>query len=285
MVRAEHLQPGDQVIIVDDILCNFPSITRQNRSRPDDVLALFKQMIRDGQIRPGERLPNERDLAQRLGVSRPSLREAIRALAAMNVLEVRRGDGTYVTSLDARVLAEPLELILSIDSSAIFALFELRRIIEPHVAALAAERASEAELALLRRELERGATVQHQPDALIEHDSELHRLIHEAAHNPLLPSISSSLARLARASRLRTVQLPQNARLTIKEHRAIVEAICARRSAEAARLMLAHLERIERQLRLMHRTRGRSDMARMGRRIGSRISRAARGAATPDPEG
>jgi GntR family transcriptional repressor for pyruvate dehydrogenase complex len=230
-------------------LANFPATMSVRGSRPNDVLALFRRMIRDGRVRPGERLPNERDLARHLGVSRPSLREAVRALAAMNILEVRQGDGTYVTSLDPELLAEPLQLILAIDASAILALFELRRIIEPAAAALAARRATQVELDLLRREFERGAGVQQRPDALIEHDTALHRLVHQAAHNPLLLSVSASLTGLARKSRLQTVQLPENAGLTIKEHRAIVEAICARRPVQAAKQMLFHLKRIEGQLR------------------------------------
>jgi GntR family transcriptional repressor for pyruvate dehydrogenase complex len=228
---------------------NFPKAVFRQSSRPSDVLALFKRMILSGRVHPGERLPNERALAGQLGVSRPSLREAVRALAAMNILEVRQGDGTYVTSLDPELLAEPLQLILTIDSSAILMLFELRRILEPGAAALAAERATEQELELLRRELDRGAHVQRQPTALVEHDTALHRLVHQAAHNPLLMSVSSGLAGLSRESRLRTVQLPENARLTIQEHGAIVHAICARRSARAADAMLRYLRRIEHQLR------------------------------------
>ena len=230
-------------------LSNFPTRKFVRNSRPNGVLALFRRMIRDGRVRPGERLPNERDLARHLGISRPSLREAVRALAAMNILEVRQGSGTYVTSLDPELLAEPLQLILAIDASAIVALFELRRIIEPSASALAAQRATPRELDLLRREIERGTAVQHRPDALVDHDTALHRLVHQAAHNPLLLSASASLAGLARTSRLRTVRLPENARLTIREHRAIVDAICARNPGQAAKQMLAHLQRIETQLR------------------------------------
>lgn len=220
-------------------------------------------MIQDGRCRPGERLPNERDLAQHLGVSRPSLREAIRALAAMNILDVRHGDGTYVTSLDPELLAEPLQLILAIDVSAIFALFEVRRLIEPAAAALAAERATPQERDLLRRELERGMACQSQPVALIEHDTALHRLVHQAAHNPLLVSVSASLSGLARRARLRTVQLPENARLTMEEHRAYVEAICGGRPTAAAAAMLQHLQRIERQLRAHPEGRTRAGRGRV----------------------
>ena len=245
-------------------ITKFAVVSGHHRSRPNDVFLLLKEMIRDGKCRPGERLPNERDLAHHLGVSRPSLREAIRALAAMNILEVRHGDGTYVTSLDPELLAEPLQLILAIDDSAIFSLFEVRRLIEPAAAGLAAERATSQERDLLRRELERGMACQSQPAALIEHDTALHRLVHQAAHNALLVSVSASLSGLARRARLRTVQLPENARLTMEEHRAYVEAICEGQPTAAAAAMLQHLQRIERQLRADH-----TGSTRAGR-IGSR---------------
>jgi GntR family transcriptional regulator, transcriptional repressor for pyruvate dehydrogenase complex len=245
-------------------LTKFSVVSSHRRSRPKDVFLLFKAMIRDGQCRPGERLPNERDLAHHLGVSRPSLREAIGALAAMNILEVRHGDGTYVTSLEPELLAEPLQLILAIDDSAIFSLFEMRRLIEPAAAGLAAERATAQERDLLRRELERGMACQSQPAVLIEHDTALHRLVHRAAHNALLVSVSASLSGLARRARLRTVQLPENARLTMEEHRAFVEAICEGQPTAATAAMLKHLQRIERQLRADHMGSTRAG------RIGSR---------------
>jgi len=118
----------------------------------------------------------------------------------MNILEVRHGDGTYVSSLDPELLAEPLQLILAIDGSALYALFEVRRVIEPAAAAFAAERATSEELELLRTEMENGLASVSDPPALIQHDTSLHRLLHRAAHNPLLMSTSASLAGLAHAA-------------------------------------------------------------------------------------
>jgi GntR family transcriptional repressor for pyruvate dehydrogenase complex len=217
-----------------------------------NLLGIFRRLIQDGQCRPGQRLPNERDLARQLGVSRPSLREAIRALAAMNILDVRHGDGTYISSLDPEILAEPLQLILAIDDSAIFSLFELRRVLEPAAAALAAQRASPEECRLLHDEIAIGASAVHDPAALIAHDARLHRLVHRAAHNPLLASTSASLAGLANAARQRTVHLPHNAALTLDEHSAFVQAICRREPDAAAEAMRRHLQRVEDHLRASH---------------------------------
>ncbi|HEX6946139.1 MAG TPA: FadR/GntR family transcriptional regulator [Acidimicrobiia bacterium] len=210
---------------------------------------LLRKLIAQGDLRPGQRLPNEHDLANRLGISRASLREGIRALAAMNIVVVRHGDGTYVSSLEPELLAEPLQLILAIEDSAVFSLFEVRRITEPAAAALAAERATTEELDALRDEIKAGIEAQGDALKLVEHDSRLHQLIHLAAHNPILRSVSASLAGLANSVRKRTVRLPRNAPLTISEHTDVVEAICARDSEAASRAMTVHLVRVENDLR------------------------------------
>lgn len=218
-------------------------------SAPDVVLNLLKKLIAQGDLRPGQKLPNERELAARLGVSRPSLREGMRALAAMNIVAVRHGDGTYVSSLDPELLAQPLQLILSIDTSAIYHLFEVRRITEPAAASLAAIRGSATDLEAIEKEMGQIGVAEQTDAELVAHDTRLHRLIHQAAHNPLLLSVSASLAELAHEARKRTVRLPRNAALTIREHQAIADAICTRDTGAAASSMLTHIDRIESDLR------------------------------------
>ncbi len=220
------------------------------------VLELLKTLIAQGQLRPGQRLPSEKELADRIGISRASLREGISALVAMNIVVVRQGDGTYVSSLDPELLAQPLQLILSVNPDAIFSLFEVRRITEPVAAALAAERASTAEVDALRDEMKNGIDSHQISSELVAHDSRLHRLIHQAAHNPVLTSVSASLAGLIHHARQRTVKLPRNATLTISEHEEIVDAITARDAERSRRAMTIHLVRVENDLRdqLQHDT-------------------------------
>ena len=203
-----------------------------------------------GELRPGQKLPTERDLAEQFAVSRSSLREGIRALAVMNVLTVRHGDGTYVSSLDPELLAEPLNFVLAINASAIFDLFEVRRITEPAVAALAAQRATGEELHLLREEMEGALSTELDSADLIAHDTRLHGLVHRASHNPILLSTSASLAGLAHNARVRATLLSANTQMTVSEHGEVVEAICARDSNAAARAMMAHIRRLENQMRL-----------------------------------
>src|SRR5438067_5760864 len=104
---------------------------------------MVKGMILRGELQAGQKLPPERELAAQLGVSRSSLREAIRALIALNILESRHGNGTFVTSLDPELLAEPIDFVLKVNESALDALFEARKVVEAGVAALAAERATD----------------------------------------------------------------------------------------------------------------------------------------------
>jgi len=117
----------------------------------DAAIDRIKQMIVAGELQPGDRLPREADLASRLGLSRNSLREAVKALALIRVLEVRQGDGTYVTSLDPPLLMETLGFVLDLHQDAsVLEFFEVRRILEPAAAARAALRMPDDEIAGMR---------------------------------------------------------------------------------------------------------------------------------------
>src|SRR5436190_20889601 len=111
----------------------------------DQAIETIKEMIVRGDVRAGQRLPPERELAAQLGVSRPSLREAIRALIALNILDSRHGDGTFVSSLEPDLLIKPIDFVLQVNDGGMDALFEARRELEAGIAALAAERATDLE--------------------------------------------------------------------------------------------------------------------------------------------
>ena len=105
----------------------------------DEAILKIKEMIVSGELAPGDRLPPEKELSESLGLSRNSLREAVKALELIRVLDVRRGDGTYVTSLEPSLLLEALSFVADIHQDAsVLELFEVRRILEPAAAALAA---------------------------------------------------------------------------------------------------------------------------------------------------
>src|SRR4051794_27790489 len=154
-------------------------------------------MIVRGELRAGQRLPAERDLAVQLGVSRPSLREAIQALVALNILESRHGEGTFVSALEPRSLAEPIDFLLQVNASSLIALFEARRALEEAAAAMAAVRATDLELAQLDDLMK--AALRHSVDAdsFVEHDLAFHELIREHARSPILSSLLDSVNLLA----------------------------------------------------------------------------------------
>src|SRR5271156_5855627 len=121
----------------------------------DEAIEKIKGMIPSGALRAGDRLPREADLAAELGLSRSSLREAVRALSLVNILDVRRGDGTYVTSLEPRLLLEALSFIVDFHrDDTVLELLQVRRILEPAATAMAAERITEAETDGLRKLLD-----------------------------------------------------------------------------------------------------------------------------------
>jgi GntR family transcriptional repressor for pyruvate dehydrogenase complex len=208
-----------------------------------DAIAQIKQMIVDGRLQPGERLPAERSLADQLGLSRPTVREAIRGLVTMNILETRHGSGTYVSSLDLDDLLRPMQFVIGLSGGQTLGdLFEVRLMLEPEAARLAAQRATDEEISALVQCVEHGAECSR--EELLDHDVELHRLIAEACHNPLLVSMLGSISALGYESRAMTVQIPGVVERTLSEHASIVDAIAAGASDRAHAAMLEHVARV-----------------------------------------
>lgn len=215
------------------------------------ISAEILDLLRRKHLKPGDKLPPERELAEILGVSRPSLREALRALSIMKVVEVRQGDGTYVSALNPEELVEHLEFVFMLDDSTTLQLFEARKIVEPGNAGLAAERINEEELADLRACLEKSERSYDDPEAFLQADIELHEIITRAARNPLLERFMASISALGRASRHKTVRLSGVTQPTVEHHRRIVAALEAHDPQAAGEAMLRHLDHIEQVYREM----------------------------------
>jgi GntR family transcriptional regulator, transcriptional repressor for pyruvate dehydrogenase complex len=214
------------------------------RTYATDTIRTIKDMILDGRLAAGQRLPSERALSEALGVSRPTVREAIRSLQAMNILESRHGAGTFVCSLSTQELLRPLQFVLSLAEGGLEHLFEVRLLLEPGAAALAAQRATPDQLAGLVECAHPETEAVADPETMLALDIELHERIVEAADNPLLAHLSEAMSALGTESRSYTVRLPGVAQQTVAEHALIVEAI-ARGDAEAARdAMASHIARI-----------------------------------------
>lgn len=216
----------------------------------DEAIEKLKDMIVSGRLHPGQRLPREADLAASLGLSRSSLREAVRALSVMRILDVRQGDGTYVSSLAADSLLEALSFIVEFHHDAsVLELLEVRRILEPAASARAAVRINDKTVTELGEILDR-TTPESGVDHLVSADIEFHRTIAVAAGNTVLASLIESLSRPTQRARVwRGVTQEGALERTLAEHRAIYDAIRAHDPELARTWATVHVAGVEQWLR------------------------------------
>jgi GntR family transcriptional regulator, transcriptional repressor for pyruvate dehydrogenase complex len=201
----------------------------------DYAITSIKQMILSGQVGPGEKLPREKELATTLGLSRSSLREAVRALILAGVLKTRQGDGTYVTSLEPHQLLETMSLAVDLmHNRTLVELFEVRRMIEPAATAVAAGRIKTEDLQRLEETLGRMDSAESVED-LVEADDDFHRTVAGATGNAALAALLQNLyGRTLRARIWRGLAEEGALDRTKISHRAIYGAI-SNRDAELAR--------------------------------------------------
>jgi GntR family transcriptional repressor for pyruvate dehydrogenase complex len=206
-------------------------------------------LIKEKHLRPGDRLPPERELATMMKVSRPSLREALRALQLMNIIENRHGSGNYITSLEPEHLVEHLDIVFALDDSTYHDLFQARRILEAGIAEIAASSITEEELKEMEESIERASAAIDDPEAFREADIELHTLILKATRNRILPVFMRSINKISVLSRRRTGEDPAVRRRTVQDHRAIVRALQLRNPRRAKQAMMKHLDHVERKMK------------------------------------
>jgi GntR family transcriptional repressor for pyruvate dehydrogenase complex len=219
------------------------------RKISEEIVEQIREMISRGQLGPGDRLPSERDLAGMLGVSRPSVREAIMVLDAMGLVEARQGGGTYIRSLAETALYDPLSIMVENDPRLLHALVEVRMGLESWSAFLAAQRADESDLALMEEIITEMGRRAARGGWDADLDSRFHYAITAAARNTLQLHVLNTIHTLFHAS-VRVTLAEFNQRegeieLLLHQHRTIFEAI-ARRDPEGARgAMLTHLALVE----------------------------------------
>ncbi|WP_309069637.1 FadR/GntR family transcriptional regulator [Microbacterium sp.] len=216
----------------------------------DEAIKRIKEMIVSGELTPGSRLPPEKDLAERLGLSRSSMREAVKALEVIRVLDVRRGDGTYVTSLEPRLLLEAISFVVDLhDDDSLVEIFAVRRALESYATGLAAQTADVADVAALDDEI---ASVSPDTDieSLVDHDVRFHAAIARLSGNGYLAGLLESLtSQTVRARVWRGLTQAGAVERTLVEHRAILDAIADHDTALAAAAAQVHISGIERWLR------------------------------------
>ncbi|MBP0451598.1 FadR family transcriptional regulator [Kitasatospora sp. RG8] len=212
----------------------------------DQAIEKIKEMIVSGALPPGARLPNEAELADQLGLSRNSLREAVRALTAMRILIPRQGDGTYVSGLEPHLLLESLAFAADVSQGHTAGqLLQIRRLLEPQATALAADLLTDENLGTLRAVLDRSAAAAD-IEEFVELDIAFHRTIADAVGNPVLSTLLGILS--THTQRLRIVRGIRHAparEQAHREHEAIWRALVNRDAVLAASASTVHIAAVE----------------------------------------
>lgn len=211
----------------------------------EQIVQQIEESILKGSLKAGDQLPAERELAIRFGVSRTAVREAVKALREKGLVEAYSGRGTFITDGTSQAVRQSFDLMVKIGQpEGSTDLAEVRSILEPEIAALAAERGEESDRATLREAVAVMDRSLKDADAYIEADLDFHLALAEAAANPLILSLIDSIVGLLREQRLRIFQVeggPQRGQI---HHKRILEAMEKRDAKMARDAMKAHLEQV-----------------------------------------
>jgi GntR family transcriptional repressor for pyruvate dehydrogenase complex len=211
----------------------------------EEVVTQIHELIRQGRLKAGDQLPSERELAETFKVSRTSVREALRTLETKGLIISRTGMGNFITELPIESLVAPLAKLLIEEKAALADIFELRKLIEPHIAALAAERATNRDIERLKGILEKQSRAVSRGETGVGADAELHFAIGQATQNHALEKLVSGLMEILSHSREESLQPPDRRRASIESHRKILAAIEQHDKARAQEAMFHHIEQVE----------------------------------------
>jgi GntR family transcriptional regulator, transcriptional repressor for pyruvate dehydrogenase complex len=245
------------------LLTAAASEPREKRSLGQQVVSRVLELVRTGNLRPGDRLPPERELIEIFRISRPSLREALRALSILGVIESRHGGGAFVTDLEARTLLAPLDFFLSLSQSNLDDAFESRRVVEVEIVRKAAINASPKDISDLDAMIAAHATVVNDPIGFRILDSRFHERLSVIGGNAILQRMAYALYNLGLDIRRRATAEPGMIAQSTEDHMRIVEAITARDDARAGEAMKTHLAHIEASTRRFAAPRGKSPRGRI----------------------
>ena len=209
------------------------------------VVHHIRLLIERGELRRGERLLPERDLARELNISRASLRAGVGYLAAMGVLKVRHGVGTFVADGPPTLSAASFEMMYTLHGFTPRQMFEARLIIEGNLAALAAERGRDEHFTALGDEVTDMYATLEDPGSYLIHDVRFHRILGEASGNPILSALMETISASVYDTRRQTAAHSRHLKESTEMHREIYRAVRTRNAVEARRLMEMHLTAAE----------------------------------------
>jgi GntR family transcriptional repressor for pyruvate dehydrogenase complex len=209
----------------------------------EQIIAHVRALIERGALRPGDRLPGERDLALQIGVSRPTVRAGLRALAAIGVVQSRHGSGTYIPDGPPSLGTEPLSFLAALHGFTRDDMYEARRLLEVGAAGLAAERATPEQLATLADDVTGLFAAFDAPQVFLVHDITFHRSVAAASGNPIVASLVEMISALYYERRRETAEhaSDRDLRDAADAHRRIYQAIRSRDAEAARRAMNDHL--------------------------------------------
>jgi GntR family transcriptional repressor for pyruvate dehydrogenase complex len=205
------------------------------------VVQRIKELLAQGELKAGSRLPPERELADMLNISRPSLRTALKALSVMGIIRAKPGAGTYIAESLPEVFTEPMHFMTLINHTSAEELFEARRIIEAGLAELAAERASSEDIQALVKEIDGMRATIDDPENFLKHDVRFHQVMARAANNKLMSGVMDTVAQLLFHIRRQSVAQASDLDEAIDWHQKITEAIRKHEPRRAKDMLSGHL--------------------------------------------
>src|ERR1700688_1580460 len=211
----------------------------------EQIVQQVEDSILKGQLKPGDQLPADRELAQRFGVSRTAVREAVKTLRERGLVEAYSGRGTFVTNGTSQAIRQSLDLMIRINKQEGSAhLAELRLVLEPDIAALAAQKIEDQLLVTMSEAVATMDRSLRDPDAYVEADLDFHLALAEAAGNPLILSLLDSIVGLLREQRSRIFNVQGGPERGQFHHKRILAAVEQRDSEVAREAMRAHLQQV-----------------------------------------
>lgn len=227
----------------------FQPVVTENRNRSDRIVSQIKNLMFEDKIKPGDKLPPERELADLMNVSRTSVREAIKTLSAMGLVVIKKGHGVFVSGTDLGSVINKMGDALVLKKDEVEQLFELRKILETQAAQWAAERATAEEMQFLKKIVDEAKQAcQSQdtnPEVVTNHDTRFHNAVIEASHNNVLGMVMIGMLEALTKVRLKAMQVPGRVVQSIIDHEEIVKAIMNRDGEAARKAMYSHIESVE----------------------------------------
>lgn len=210
-----------------------------------DVVAQIRALIENGYLKQGDQLPTERDLGEMFNVSRSTIREAIRSMESLKLIKSPKGEGAYVLSSSEEDLVHTLATELIKENDSIYDIFYVRRIIEPHVGELAAEKATAGEIEKLGTLLASQVEAVAKGESIAKYDIRFHAILAEMSKNPVLVRLLAAFSDLLEETRSEYLQYEERSHASISGHNAVFSAVKNRNGAAARLAMCAHLEEME----------------------------------------